>query len=128
MKLKQYWIIDDDPIARVLIEKKMKREKLGEEFQAFSNGQAALDHLLNLNGETKPDLILLDLNMPILDGWEFLNEGQHKIEESEIKVAILTSSISNEDRDKANGYKCVSCFLKKPLDTEELLENLNSDL
>lgn len=125
MNLKHYWIIDDDPIARMLIEKKMQREQLGAAVQRFTNGQEALDFFLE-RPEERPDLIFLDLNMPIMDGWGFLDESQVKITASPTKVAILTSSISEEDRNKAKTYNCVSCFLKKPLDTEELKSYLNN--
>lgn len=109
----------------MLIEKKMQREKLGAAVQRFNNGQEALDFLLS-RPEEKPDLIFLDLNMPIMDGWGFLDEGQAKITKSPTKVAILTSSISEEDRTKAKDYNCVSCFLKKPLDIEELISSLKN--
>lgn len=125
MNLKHYWIIDDDPIARMLIEKKMQREKLGPAMKCFTNGQDALEFLISMPNE-RPDLIFLDLNMPIMDGWGFLEEGQLKISASPTKVVILTSSISEDDRTKALGFKCVSCFLKKPLDTEELKSYLKN--
>lgn len=126
MNLKVYWIVDDDPIARILIEKKMKKNNLGEQVQCFNNGQEALERLQTVQNGDRPDLIFLDLNMPILDGWEFLEAAQIKIEQSKIRVAILSSSISKDDHDKAKEFPCVNCFLNKPLNTEELLSHLNS--
>jgi len=126
MNLKVYWIVDDDPIARVLIEKKMKKKNLGEQVQCFTNGQEALEQLQKVQNGDRPDLIFLDLNMPILDGWEFLDAAQSKIQDAKIRVAILSSSISHEDQEKAKEYPCVNCFLNKPLNTEDLLNHLKS--
>lgn len=126
MNLKVYWIVDDDPIARILIEKKMKKKNLGEQVQCFTNGQEALERLQTVHNGDRPDLIFLDLNMPILDGWEFLDAAQSRIQDAKIRVAILSSSISKDDHDKAKKYPCVNCFLNKPLNTDELLSSLNS--
>lgn len=125
MTLKEFWIVDDDPIARILIQKKMQRQNLGQNFKMFNNGQEAWDGLLEIETANKPELILLDLNMPILDGWGFLDLAREKIQDYGIKVVILSSSISESDHRKAEEYPCVSAFLNKPLRIEKLISILD---
>tara|TARA_B100001115_G_C15842104_1_gene422508 strand:+ start:947 stop:1348 length:402 start_codon:yes stop_codon:yes gene_type:complete len=127
MTINHYWIVDDDPIARVLIRKKMSNEGLCEKFSEFQNGQEALEALKGAKENETPDLIFLDLNMPIMDGWEFLEEAHHKLENVHARVAILTSSISPDDWDRSQNIPSVSCFLNKPLNTAELLNRIDSN-
>lgn len=122
MTLKRYWIVDDDPIARMLIRKKMSRDVTSDECLEFANGQEALDKINSISPEEAPDLILLDLNMPILNGWEFLEECHKTIHEFEARIAILTSSIDENDLKKAKEFPCVIGFLNKPLNTNLLQE------
>ena len=75
-----------------------------------------------------PNLILLDINMPVMDGWDFLNELQ-KIEEGKnIPVVLITSSVDNHDIEKAKTYAQIKGYFTKPLPKEgindilELLE------
>ncbi|RZS90637.1 response regulator [Aquimarina brevivitae] len=67
-----------------------------------------------------PDFIFLDLNMPVMDGWEFLDEREAKELCNGVKVAILTSSSRPEDRKKAEKYSCVIAYFEKPLTMENI--------
>tara|TARA_R110002050_G_scaffold180202_3_gene313815 strand:+ start:5850 stop:6254 length:405 start_codon:yes stop_codon:yes gene_type:complete len=121
------WIVDDDLIARLLIKKRLQKEKFSTTIFEFENGEDALNAYLNIDGQVaQPDLILLDLNMPVMDGWTFLESiGKHLREKLPLPtVAILTSSIDQEDRDQAKPYTNVISFLKKPLDLAVLKEDL----
>ena len=120
------WVVDDDPIARLLIRKRLEKDTFCDEIAEYENGHEALESFKN-NAASKPDLILLDLNMPVMDGWTFLdslNENKSGKNQALPPIAILTSSIDQEDRDQAESYTNIISFLKKPLDLTVLIEDL----
>lgn len=129
LKLKSVWIVDDDLIARLLVNKRLQREGIAETILEFENGQEAYNKYLECseNGQ-KPDLILLDLNMPIMDGWAFLNALEEKFKTSSpiAPVAILTSSIDQEDMDQSADYANIFSFLKKPFNFDKLKADFES--
>lgn len=122
MKYRTCWIIDDDPIPRLLLKTKLNREKVCEEILEFENAQKALEKLRE--GAAIPRLIFLDINMPILTGWDFLDavnkEQLHR--NQPFDVAIVTSSIDLNDREKSKDYKEVRFFLEKPINLEAVLK------
>lgn len=71
-----------------------------------------------------PDAIYLDIEMPIMNGWEFMDEFLKLPEDirSKINIFIVTSSISNDDKDKAASYPEIKKYITKPLDAEKLNE------
>ena len=74
-----------------------------------------------------PDIILLDVNMPVMDGFEFLETvNQQKLCIGHSKIFIVTSSDRDEDRDKALGYSFVKGYLQKPLDEKSLMGIINT--
>lgn len=90
-----------------------------EIIQAY-DGQQAHD-MLN-NTEIKPEIIFLDINMPRMNGYEFLEATQNLICERDISVFMLTSSNQESDKDKAMKYDCVKDYAEKPFSIE-ILEN-----
>jgi CheY-like chemotaxis protein len=83
----------------------------------FSSGQEALNYLRKNNDPEKHFLILLDLNMPVLNGWEFLQLTEEDSMAANIYVVIVTSSINREDYIRSKDFKQVIGFFRKPLDT-----------
>jgi CheY-like chemotaxis protein len=81
------------------------------------DGQEALEMLAS--DECKPDLILLDINMPRMNGHEFLEEYSKKYDKQAV-VMMLTSSEQEADRERAMAYSCVKTYLIKPLDESQL--------
>ena len=90
--------------------------------QRYENGQLALEALWRGAGHEAetPDLILLDLNMPVMDGWEFLDAFSALDLQKHVHVCVLTSSIHPEDIEKAKLYAEVEGYFPKPLDDEIL--------
>lgn len=112
------YIIENDHITAVVTELVLRKNLRRGEVQHFVNGQLAFDQLLKDVQESKsiPDLILLDLDMPVMDGWEFLDELVKLPIAKQICVFVLTSSIHPNDREKARRYTLVKGFFSKPLD------------
>ena len=115
---KNIFIIDDDEIFTFLTKKMIKSADLLVQIKTFADGEEAIDYMKLIAGhqELLPDIILLDLNMPILDGWGFLEEFEmleYKIEK-EISIYISSSSISPFDIERAKNNTLVTDFLIKP--------------
>lgn len=115
-------IIDDDPIFIFGTQRMMKIGNFCDSFMIFNNGKNAIDTLrkIILAEDTLPDLILLDLNMPIMDGWDFLDEFTQIPCKKKITIYIITSSIDSEDLKKAKTYTNVSNYILKPITIEGL--------
>lgn len=115
-------IIDDDPIYIFGTKKIMEGLNFSKEFVVYKNGKEALDNLIpKINsGKDLPDVILLDLNMPILDGWQVLDKLIELPMSYPIKIFIVSSSIAQRDLDKAKQYELVSNYLVKPFSVEKV--------
>lgn len=112
------YIIENDHITAVVTELVLRKNLRRGEVQHFVNGQLAFSQLLKSvkEGITIPDLILLDLDMPVMDGWEFLDAFMKLPIAKQVCVFVLTSSIHPNDREKAKHYNIVKGFFSKPLD------------
>jgi CheY-like chemotaxis protein len=106
--------IDDDPNFLYLIELMLKKSGVKAEIALFSDAQSALKAI-----EFQiPDLIFLDLFMPGMNGWDFIQELESKSIQSE--VYFLSSSVDSNDRAKALKFQSVKDFLSKPLTFKRL--------
>lgn len=121
-------IIDDDPIYIHCTKRIMQLADVCESFLIFHNSKEALDRLSAIiaNGENLPELILLDLNMPVMDGWEFLDEFTKVPAAQKITIYIVTSSIDPADVKKAKQYDNVNNYLVKPVTVDILKEILSN--
>ncbi|MCM4171226.1 response regulator [Arenibacter sp. TNZ] len=128
-KIESSCIIDDDPIAIYGIKKSMKEIDFCDTIIIYNNGQDAIDGLNTMveEGTALPAIILLDLNMPIMDGWEFL-EDFIKIPNSnteKVTIYIISSSIDPRDILKAKNYSLVSSYILKPIKSNDLVKLLS---
>ena len=121
-------VIDDDPIFVFSAKKIMELADFCKGFIVFHNGKEALNHLTAIisSDEELPDVILLDLNMPVMDGWEFLEEFVKIKSEKEITIYIVSSSIDPKDINKAKSYDNVSNYIVKPVTIDSLKSVLQS--
>ncbi|WP_298547037.1 response regulator [uncultured Aquimarina sp.] len=119
-------IIDDDSVYVNLVKRIIEAKQLCQNLLVFENGKEALGYfeaiLSNLNEESIPEIIFLDLNMPVMDGWEFLEKFitiKNKFGKV-ITLYIVSSSINPLDINKAKSIKSVKDYLIKPITIEEL--------
>lgn len=122
MKNKLTYLIDDDKLTVKLVSKLISKNEFCEEINSFFNAQYALDELKKNYStiENLPDAILLDLNMPVMDGWQFLDEFILLPIKKEISVFIVTSSIDPADIEMSKKYDVVKNYIKKPITAEKL--------
>lgn len=120
-------IIDDDPIFVFATKRMMELTNFCTDFLVYENGENALNGLKSLiENDNIPDLILLDLNMPVMDGWEFLDEFTKIQHDKHITIFIVSSSIDPADRLRAKEYDEVGNYLIKPIDQDDLAEILSN--
>ncbi|MBI3511788.1 MAG: response regulator [Bacteroidetes bacterium] len=126
-------LVDDNDIDNFINERMIQGCNFAETVYVNTGTKSAIEFLANLSAnkelrqEHLPQLIFLDINMPILDGYQFLDEFRSLDEKARkgIKVAMLTSSIDPKDLAKAKDYPEICAFLHKPL-TEEALASINT--
>lgn len=119
-------IIDDDPIFVFGAKKIMHYGDFCNAFMIFHNGAEALTNLKSVisAGDQLPDIILLDLNMPVMDGWQFLEEFTKIKTAKKITIYIITSSVDPADVLRAKQYDNVNNYIVKPITLEVLKELL----
>ncbi len=124
MKNKITYIIDDDKLSVKLVSMLITKNEFCETINPFFSPQVALDELKKNCVENKnlPDAILLDLNMPVMDGWQFLDEFNDLAIKKEISIFIISSSIDPVDIEMSKKYKMVKSYIMKPINAEKLKE------
>ena len=120
--MKRLWLIDDDPIFRFVFNHIMQSSDTEREFVAYENGQLAFDDLVQrIRTQEAPDVILLDINMPVLNGWGFLeNLKQLDHDTSQIKVYLISSSVAQIDQDRSKHYPALNGYINKPINAEQI--------
>jgi CheY-like chemotaxis protein len=126
-KLYSVLFIDDDKCNNIFNTRIASKSKGLDNITSLTSAKEGLNYLQKAreNKNLKPDLIFLDLNMPGMNGWEFIEEYE-KIDVTftcNIKIFLLTTSINPDDVERSKSIAVVSDFLNKPL-TTDLLEKL----
>ncbi|OOG63749.1 response regulator [Flavobacterium sp. A45] len=130
-KLNCILLVDDDVATNFINKKIIQKADIIEHIQVALNGKEALEYLCNKgkfesieNQYPQPQLILLDINMPVMDGWEFIEAYRDlEIENKEnIVIIMLSSSFNPADKAKAESIPEISEFRQKPMSKEALLE------
>lgn len=126
MKEKIIWVIDDDPIYQIIMKKIIAKSRIFSSAYSFSNGKVAIDSLKKIisKNEEIPDIILLDIEMPILDGWGFMEEIAHLKSRinSQIRIYISSSSIAIEDKERAKNNTSILGYMCKPISMDDLIK------
>lgn len=126
-----FWLIDDDSIYIMIAKRFLEKDGRATKLRDFQDGEVALQELQSLSStsEELPDAILLDINMPFMDGWQFLDEFK-KIKgdlAKKITIFMVSSSVDERDIVKANSFPEVKGYLSKPL-TQDHIQKLYSEL
>jgi two-component SAPR family response regulator len=123
--IKRALIIDDDEINNFICIKNMKDTGFAEHATYCLRGREGLDELadaLQHRSDDVPDVIFLDINMPLMNAWEFLEEYKQLIPrfDKPVKLFILSSSVYRKDIEKSSHYEMVADYIIKPLSKESL--------
>lgn len=122
-KLDTILLLDDNPATNFIHKKFISKVNCAKQIVAFQSGVEALEYLQSDKTKT-PELLLVDINMPIMDAWEFLAEFQKtKPEESkEAKVILLSTAMTPKDMEKAEAIDIISGVRLKPLTVKTVRE------
>lgn len=118
-------LVDDDEMTIFIHEKIIDRCANKHPFKSFRTGQTCLEYIEQNDHEHKKYLVLLDINMPMMSGWEVLDRIDEIKPNATILIVMATSSVDYEDKKKAENYPRVVHFFEKPL-TIETCEKLLS--
>lgn len=115
-------VVDDDEIILFLHRKIIQSVGLHQEPKVFNSAQKALDFFDKMESDGLPILLFLDVNMPIMDGWGLLDIIHQDDFNKPIEVVMVTSSVDQEDKDKAAEYSKIINFMEKPFNKNNLKE------
>lgn len=131
-KIKEVYLVEDDAIVRLVASKIFKNIEFQSPIHHFENGKEAIDVIAKKAADNGFDLtgekilLLLDINMPVMDAWDFLD--QFKELDQNVKnhflVSIITSSINSSDKVRAFSYPEVSDYITKPLSGKHIIDFL----
>jgi CheY-like chemotaxis protein len=125
-KISNLWIIDDDPMSSFYIKRLAELGDLANIITIYDKAQWAIDYLLHhkKSAEHLPDVILLDIYMPELDGWGFLQKFATIKDQlsKQINIYIISSSGHKKDITRAKEFPEVKAYLQKPVTKEGLME------
>ena len=112
-------LVDDDPINNLINKRLITKLDISDTVEEYLDAEKAIERIKGLKKKDKV-LILLDINMPVMNGWDFLNFYTEKFSDRDDIIVMLSSSIEAQDRQRAFGYDVVDGFLEKPLTPEKM--------
>jgi CheY-like chemotaxis protein len=129
-KLNTLYVVDDDDIYQFIMERTIADSELVNMIKTFPNGKEAIQFLEKAIGhpELLPEVILLDLSMPVMDGWEFLEKYlllKPRVGKT-IHIYVVSSSINPADVERAKNISDVTDYVVKPISKEKLINLLKN--
>lgn len=122
-------LVDDDKIFQLTASKTIKALQLSDNILQFGNGEDALKYLVDnaMNSSALPDYIFLDINMPFVDGWMFMQDyaGLKQELAKDIAIFMVSSSIDPRDIHRAKSIPDVQEYVVKPVTKEKFMQLLN---
>ena len=130
-KYRTVMLIDDNEIDNLINQKMIEAASITENIYTHTGAKSAIEFLKNMekldvSDKVLPDVIFLDIDMPLMDGFQFLDEFEKLANntKSKCKIVMLTSSINPQDFNRSKKYDNVKLYLNKPL-SHESIQNLN---
>lgn len=122
-------VIDDEPGILFLHELMLTESNLSDQISIFSNPKEGMDFIIETVQLNSPILVLLDINMPMINGWEILEKLDDLNIGEKVYVIMATSSIQKSDREKSLKYPSVKMYIEKPIDLNhcEMIKNSLSE-
>jgi len=122
-------LVDDDPLYQFILKRQIANSGVPARLLQFHDGMEALDYFISNQTDTVnlPDLVLLDINMPYIDGWQFLDEiAKIDLAKKNIRIYIVSSSDSIADQQRAMTYNSLAGYLCKPMTIEKFLKIIDT--
>ncbi len=122
--IKNYIIVDDDPFNNMLCRMQLEITFGEVNIDTFEIPEEALTFIESKYSEdAKPAILFLDINMPTITGWEFIEQYEkfNATVKKQISIYILSSSVDSRDKEKAGDNKFIKGFMSKPLQSEQIL-------
>jgi len=126
-------LVDDDKITNFINKKVIKRADIDVTIKVNYNGTEALNYLKEMDQGSssefpRPGIIFLDINMPGMSGWDFIDEYKKLpcMQKEKIIIAMLTTSVNPDDEHIANATPEINIYLKKPLTVKKLEETIDT--
>jgi CheY-like chemotaxis protein len=110
-------LVDDDPMSNTYSTLVVKKQNPNTEVITFNSGMSALNYLRD-STQPKPVIILLDLNMPVMNGWDFMEEYEKL--NLDIEVVVVTSSNESEDRNRSKSFSGIIDYFVKPITVDNI--------
>ena len=128
-KYRTVMLIDDNEIDNLINQKMIEAASITENIYTHTGAKSAIEFLKNMEKldvaeQVLPDVIFLDIDMPLMDGFQFLDEFEKltTIAKKKCKIVMLTSSINPQDFNRSKKYENVKLYLNKPLSHESIVK------
>ena len=127
-KYRTVMLIDDNEIDNLINQKMIEAASVTEHIYTHTGAKSAIEFLKNMEklemaDQVLPDLIFLDIDMPLMDGFQFLDEFEKlsNVAKKKCKIVMLTTSINPQDFNRSKKYENVRLYLNKPLSHESIM-------